>query len=448
MNARPYWPLAFLLLISLVGCSSLPFGLGNILSSGTQTPETIPAHTVISTSETQATQIPAVTQGHPVVTQPGGVPSLRVWLPPQFDPDGSSLASDLLRARLDEFEAKYSTIRLDVRVKALDGPGGMLDSLVAASAAAPQALPDLVLIPRVLLESAAVKGLLYPYDGLTNIMDDQSWFEYAIQLAHLKDSTYGIPFAGDVMVLARAITETVAAPLSLQDTLFQKNVLLYPAGDPQALFTMCMYLAEGGKLQNDQGRPALDELPLANILNYDQQASLEGVMPYTLTQFTDDSQVWEALLSGQYPLAVTWASTFLADPRIGQANLALAPLPTPDGTPFTLANGWSWALAGQDPAARHLSVTLAEFLVDKEFMAEWTQAAGYLPPRVDALQAWPESPWQKVIEQVSFSAWLAPSPDLTATVGPVLQQALVDVLAGRRDAQSAAQAAVDQINQP
>ncbi len=448
MSMRCYRLLAILLLISLVGCSSLPSGLGDIFAPGKATPGTTPAHTTASTSEALGTSMPTATGGDAAPTPPGGGQTLRVWLPPQFDPHGNSLAGSLLKARLDEFEAENPAARLDVRVKAVDGPGGMLDALVAASAAAPATLPDLVLLPRVMLESAAVKGLLYPYDGLTSVMDGQEWFEYALQLAHLKDRAYGIPFAGDALVLAHSLSATKAAPLSLDAALSQKQVLLYPAADPQALFTVCMYLAEGGKLQDNQGRPALDETPLVNILNYDQQASLAGVMPFTLAQYIDDSQVWQALLGGQYPMAVTWASNFLGDARSGQADLGLAPLPTPDGTPFTLASGWSWALAGPDPAARRLSVKLAEFLVEKEFMAQWTQAAGYLPPRVDALQAWPESPLRPVIEQVSYSAILAPSPDLTATVGPVLQQAVMDVLAGRRDAQSAAQAAISQINQP
>jgi hypothetical protein len=73
-------------------------------------------------------------------------------------------------------------------VKALDGTGGLLDALVSANAAAPLALPDLVLLPRPLLESAALKGLLHPYDGLSSLMDDPSWFDYARQLAHFKSS--------------------------------------------------------------------------------------------------------------------------------------------------------------------------------------------------------------------------------------------------------------------
>ncbi len=447
ISNRCYWPLALLLLISLVGCSDLPFGLGNGLA-GSSTPAATAIPSVTQSSIAEGTVTPEATEQDGGVTQSVGEQIVRIWIPPQFDPNGTSMASGLLRARLDQFESESPTARLDVRVKALDGPGGMLDSLVAASAAAPSALPDLLLLPRALLESAAVKGLLYPYNGSTTIMEDVEWFEYAHQLAQLKESTYGIPFAGDAMVLAHSLTAGGLTPLSLGDTLGQGKVLPFPAGDPQALFTLCIYISEGGKLQDNQGRPALDETQLVNILNYYQQANLAGVMPYTLTQYTDDDQVWEAFLSGQYPMAVTWASTYLRDSRTDQANLALAPLPTPDGVPFSLARGWSWALAGQDPARRRLSVRVAEFLVEKEFLAEWTLAAGYLPPRVDALQAWPTNPSRQLLEQISYSAWLVPSADLMAIISPVLEEAGIAVLEGRRDALSAASAALEQINRP
>ena len=209
-----------------------------------------------------------------------------------------------------------------------------------------------------------------------------------------------------------------------------------------------MYLAEGGSLQDEQGRPALDEGALENILDYYHEANLAEVMPYTLTQFTNDTQVWEALLGKQYPMAVTWSSTYLNDTRTEQASLVMVPLPTPDGLPFTLASGWSWVLTGQDAARRVLSVELAEYLVEKDFLAGWSRAAGYLPPKLDALQSWPATKSRQVIEQISYSAWLVPSADLISITGPALQMAVVDVIRGGSDAQSAARAAIIQINPP
>ena len=448
MNTRCFRLISFLVLVAMVGCTSLPFSLGASSQVRTLTAERTLLPNAPTTPRANETILPTTAGVPALATQPISGLLVRIWLPPEFDPEGNSTASGLLKARLQEFAAENPEVRLEVRVKAVEGPGGLLDSLVAANAAAPLVLPDLVLLPRPLLESAALKGLLYPYDGLTNIMDDQSWFEYARQLAHLKASTYGIPFAGDTMVLAHHSSLLETTPHNLDAALSLGEVLLYPATDPQALFTLCMYQAEGGIVQDTQGRPALDEGPLTKILEYDQLASLAGVMPYSLTQYSNDAQVWEAFLGNPYPMAVTWASAYLSHKQTAQDDLAMAPLPTPDGVPFTLATGWSWVLAGQDPAHRTLSVKLVEYLVEKDFLAEWTYAAGYLPPRVDALQNWQEAEARQVIEQISYSAWLMPSADLVSTLGPALEQAVVGVLKAQSDPQTAAKAVIDQINRP
>ncbi|HSB67374.1 MAG TPA: extracellular solute-binding protein [Anaerolineales bacterium] len=439
--------LVLLLLVAMVGCSGLPYSIENGNPPGTPSDEIISTSTSSNIPVVDVTSTPTLPEVVGNKTQTTSGQTLRLWLPPEYDPHINKDSNMILNARLQEFQAANPNLKLEIRVKALEGPGGMIDSLVATSAAAPSDLPDLVLLPRTILESAALKGLLFPYDGLTNIMNDQSWFEYALQLAHLKTSTFGIPFAGDVMLLAHS-TELRTTPLSFNEMLSNRETLLYPAADPQALFNLGMYLAEGGKLQDEQGRPALEATPLTNILNYVEQARLSEVMPYTLTQFSDDAQVWEALLGGQYPMAITWASTYLRGTGAGQISLAIAPLPTPDGTPFTLATGWSWALAGQDPARRPSAVKLAEYLVEKEFLARWTQAAGYLPPRVDSLQGWQAAETRQVIEQLSYSAWLLPSADLLTSIGPALQTAVVNVLEGRQDPQAAAQSAIHQVNQP
>jgi ABC-type glycerol-3-phosphate transport system substrate-binding protein len=436
-----------LCVLTMVGCSNLASQSGGNQQVSATAPEATLTTVIPSTPVVEETISPdAGTET--AATQTAEGTTLRIWVPPQFDPAGKNPASQLLKARLEQFEAENPGIDLDVRVKALDGTGGLLEGLSAANAAAPLTLPDLVLLPRTLLESAALKGLLYPYDGLSSLMDDPSWFEYARQLARLESNTYGIPFAGDAMLMAYYPAKIGDTPSSLEASISLGEVLLFPAADLQALFTLCMYLASGGSLQDSEGRPSLDRDTLVNILNIYQRASQAGVMPYWLTQYSKNEQVWEAFMGEGYPMAVTWSSTYLEQIINASANLSVAPLPTPDGTPFTLASGWSWALAGQDPERRMISVRLVEFLVERDFLASWTYAAGYLPPRVDALQGWQDTDLQQMLEQISYSAQLIPPADLIASIGPSVEQAVVDVLKAQSDPQSAAQTAIEQINQP
>jgi ABC-type glycerol-3-phosphate transport system substrate-binding protein len=207
-------------------------------------------------------------------------------------------------------------------------------------------------------------------------------------------------------------------------------------------------LADGGSVQDEQGRPALDEATLTRILEFDQRASQAGVMPFWLTQYSTDDQVWDAFMGNEYPSAVTWASTNLSHRLATPDDLAVAAVPTPNGSPFTLATGYSWALAGQDPERRALAVRLAEYLSDKDFQAKWTAAAGYLPPRADALQSWQDHELSRILDQISTSAQLMPPVDLVSSIGPALEQAVVDVLKAQSEPITAAQTAINQISKP
>jgi ABC-type glycerol-3-phosphate transport system substrate-binding protein len=448
MDTRFFRFLSFMLLVAMVGCTSLPFSLGGGSQVTPTSTEGILLPTASSTLNARQTETPITPEETGVATQPIGGSMVRIWLPPEFDPEGSSPASSLLKPRLEQFAAENPNIRLEVRVKTIEGAGGLLESLVAANVAAPIALPDLVLLPRPLLESAALKGLLYPYDGISSIMDDPNWYEYARQLAHVQSSTYGIPFAGDALVLAYHPSLLEKPSFKLEDTLSLGEAMLYPATDPQALFTLCLYMAENGSLQDEQGRPSMDVGTLTKILEFDQRASLAGVMPFWLTQYSNDAQVWEAFQGGQYPMAVTWASTYLSHLLTDPDDLGVIYLPTVSGTPYTLATGWSWALAGQDPERRALAVKLAEYLVDKEFLGKWTYAAGYLPPKGIPLQYWPDAGLRTNIADISISASLVPPANVLSDLGPAIEQAVVDVLKAQSDPQTAAQAVIDQINQP
>ena len=425
--------LCLLLALALVGCAAAP--QGSPAPAGQTLTTAVPGNTP-TPAEVEETQ----------TSQPGGRLTLRVWLPEQFDPGAGTPAGDLLYARLQAFIAQNPTVQVEVRLKAVEGVGGLLDSLLTASAAAPLALPDLVALPRPLLESAALKGLIYSYDGLTDVMEQDGWYEYARQMARLGESTYGLPFAGDVLALVYRSNVLDEAPADWEETLALGGVLAFPAADPQALFTLAQYQAGGGLIQDEQGRPILETDILVQVLTYYQRGGQSGVMPFWLTQYVTDQQAWEAFRSEAYPLLMTWTSRFLNE--AGSLPLEMAPLPTADGAAFTLATGWSWALASPDPTRQELSARLAEFLVADEFLVEWSAAAGYLPPRAPALQAWTDAALRTLADRISRSARLIPAADVLASLGPALEQAAADVLKSLDLPRSAAQRAAEQLSIP
>lgn len=422
---KPYFLALILCALLLVGCA--PF-------SGT--PAT-PEFTATATAT-----LPAPVRVTP--TAPRST-TLRIWLPPQFDPQNESPASQRLNARLEEFTNRREDVRIEVRIKAEGGAGGLVDSLSAASAAAPLILPDLIALPRSDLEIAALKGLLTPYDGLTAALEEEDWYPYAQELGHLQTSTYGLPFAGDALVLLHRPAEIPEPPPDWASALEASGILAFPAADPSALFTLAMYLAAGGNLQDAQGRPALDAGTLTQVLVFYQSAEAAGLMPFWITQYTSDEQSFEAYAENRANLVVTWISRYLA---ALPADSVAVQLPTHDGAPFTLADGWVWALSNPNVERLALSVELAEFLTAGDYLAEWTALAGYLPPRSSALSGWREANLQNLAEQIARSTHVIPPADVLAAVSPALHQATVDVLKEQADPASAAESAVERLARP
>jgi ABC-type glycerol-3-phosphate transport system substrate-binding protein len=375
--------------------------------------------------------------------------TIRIWIPPEFDPDNGSPEGESLRIRLDEFANRRSNIRIETRIKDVEGPGGMLDTLSTAGAAAPLALPDLVALPHNSLENAAIKGLLQPFDGLTSTMDDPDWFEYAHQLSHLQNSTFGLPFAGDALILVYrpSVLGNVPTdwPSTLETSAEASATLAFPAADPNGLITLAFYQSAGGEILDDENRPTLNVRRLTEVLDYYQQAQISSLMPFWLTQYETDDQSWTAYQENQSEMVITWASRYLQNLPVDSAG---APIPMPDGVPFTLATGWSWALASLDPERQAISAQLAEFLTTSAFLAEWTAASGYVPPRPSALSAWENVSIQTLLNQVAPSAQLTPGLDIITALGPVLQKATVDILKEQSDPATAAEAAVDLLAAP
>jgi len=439
-----------LLLLFLAGCSQILSAVKSPFSSSQVTlPEMTPTLSGASglaetpVSETPTSQvIPEIVTPTPE-TLPDQSQVLKVWLPPQFDSNSGKPAGDVLKAQLQAFVEEHPGIQIEVRIKALDGPGGLLDSLITASAAAPQALPDLVALSRPLLEKAALKGLIYSYDGLTTVLGQEDWYGYAREMAYLQQSTFGLPFAGDTLIFAYQPSEGIEPPQTWNRLLEYPGVLAFSASDPEALFTLAQYQSAGGKIQDEQGRPALDVEVLAKVLNVYINAVQAGRVSDRLSQFETQEQVWKVFQEGQFTMAVTWASLYL-----NARDTAVIQIPTPDNISYTLATGWTWAIASPQAEKRGLSAALAEFLVESDFLARWSETAGFLPPRASALELWQAEIPRSITRDVSASAHLIPSGDILSSLGPVLQQAVLQVLRQEKTPLEAAQVAVQSLGNP
>lgn len=397
----------FASLLLLAGCSSL----APLLS----TPTSVPIVPVTSTPQIDSTQ-PA-----PDVPEPR---ILRVWLPPRFDPYTGTVSADLLKQRFAEFEADHPGLEIEVRIKAEDGENDLLNSLSITSMAAPGVMPDLIALTHSDMESAVLKGLLHPIDGLTTILQDPDWYGYARQLGIVQKTGFGLPFAGDAMLIVYRPAVFESGPSSWDAIIKSGNQMVFPPSDPQAYFPLSLYLSVNDQLTDSIGALTLDEETLVRVLSFYRLALDSGAVDLTIRDDQTDQQALKLYREGNADLAVIWASSDLST-QSGQ----FIPVQGLDDTPYSLANGWVWALAGSDNENQILAVELASHLVESDFLSAWSIASGYLPTRPQALNGWEN---KESINEVLQSAYPVPSEDVMLVWGPLLHGALIRIFNGEQ----------------
>lgn len=431
MSRRSVPLFLFLLIAALLlitGCSAIP------ASIPTSTPEVV-----------LATQTPSPTMETPEIQDEiDSLVPIVVWLPPQFDPDQNTPASKLLKDRLETFNLEHSHLAISYRVKQDTGPAGLLDTLEKTSKVAPQSLPDLVLFPFSELYNAASHSLIYPYP--TNIPADDlaGWYRVADDIGMTQELFYGLPMAADAIIMVYNTRLVETRPANWDDLLRSGYTFSFPAGDPEAAYTLGLYLSENEITSNQDGKISIDEDGLAAVLGFYSQASSENLLPPDPTEIKTDQQSWSAFINGNRLVTTTWASRYLG---LTDPNLQAAPLLTNGGSPFTLIQGWGWALANPDPNKQVAAAELARYLTEPEFVGQWTEAEGLLPFRPDALTYWQEDIHRALASQLLPAATPFPPMETRDLIAPIFLQAVSRVLTGDLAPSEAAQQAASALSE-
>jgi len=396
------------LILLLVGCSSL----APLLAA----PTTAPAIEATTTPQATPTATPTVTTNQPRL--------LRVWLPPRLDPDAETAAAGLLKQRLQEFVNEYPGIELEIRIKA---ETDILNTLTVTNNAAPEIMPDLIALSYSDMQAVASAGFLHPLEGLTPLLQDPDWYAFARELGHLKNTEYGIPFASDALlaVYRPAVFDEIP---DTWESFFESGVhLVFPVSDPRSLFLLSLYLSKGGRLVDDQGAVTLNEEALTSLLSFYQKALATETIPPIIRDYQTDMQSLQYFRDGKADLAVVWASSDIQTKSGGYT-----PILGLNNAHYSLGDGWVWALAGSNTENQPLTVELASYLVDSNFMSEWTQEAGYLPTRPQALDGWADEELSTSLNEVLQSVHPIPPKDAVSVVAPLLQGALVRIFNGEQ----------------
>jgi len=377
----------------------------------------LPQPTAISTDSPAARQLPT--------TSIPAIINLTVWVSPQFDPEAESEAADLLKSQLKEFSRNNPPVNLEVRVKSASGPGGIMETLTSASAVAPDALPSLVLISRSDMVQAISKNLVIPIESLSEIHDNNDWFDFSKELGSFQGTMFCLPLAANALGLVYWNTSFNSDQPSWEEVIRQSEKLLFAAGDPEALTTLALYQSAGGHISDKTSQSILNADALTMVLaSYANAARLQRI-PNAILDYQTDEQVWEEFLSNNNREAVlTWANHVLVNPK----TLKLALLPSLGEDPYTLAGGWVWCMVEPHEQNRISGMMLMEYLVESEFLAEWAPVSGYLPVRPSSIKGYEGSELQNTISKILLSAHVRPDKIQAMEIGAEIKIAISDVL--------------------
>jgi ABC-type glycerol-3-phosphate transport system substrate-binding protein len=392
----------------------------------------------------------------PIGTPPGtslpGTPSpiptvgpvtLVLWTSEDYAPTSETEGGMQLLDQIQAFQQDHD-VRVEVILKKRSGTGGLLDFLTTASKAAPSVLPDVITLSDADLYRATRAGLLQPLDDLVppELLEDQ--FDFVTALTQLDGTTMGMLYQADLQHLVYDTTLVEEPPLSWRD-LYSSTVpfVFSPVAPSDGVNNaiLIQYLALGGELTDAAGQASLDSERLTAVLEFFSRARQAGVIPQAVLALTDVTAAWATYRIGEAGMVQVPASIFLAE-RAGLSNAGFGSLPLRTPGIATVGNGWALAIVTQDPQRQELAAALIEHLLAAENSGAWTQAAGRLPARYAALDAWAgDDPYLLFIRDLLTQAQPAVKPDLAAAVGGPLAEALADVLSGRATPAAAAEAA-------
>lgn len=341
--------------------------------------------------------------------------TLIFWVPPQLEPVESNPAGMLLSNRLKVFENTHPGLKVELRVKASSGESSLLNSLSVTTAVAPQSLPGLILLDRSDMETAALKNLIFPIPNRTAEYATSDWFSFTDSLSSIQGTQFGLPLFADPLVMVYRRQMVAFPPVTWQELVNQPNPVVFNLNDPSAVIPYSIYLSSGGNLINEEGRAILEPDALTRTYQTLFNGSSANVFPAWLVEVQTPESVWDAFQKSQATYALVWGSQALQNPV---ENMAVSPLPGDPSVSFV--NGWLLCFTNPANELSRNYLTLAEFLLEPDFLARWSETAGYLPAQHSILAKWQDQELASMLAKAAEDLIVIPPNGIKHQTGSLL----------------------------
>jgi ABC-type glycerol-3-phosphate transport system substrate-binding protein len=422
---------------ALVACSVAP-------QPTASTPRREPTTTPVSTTIVETTPSPSATPTEPRPTHI----TLTVWGPIQFSPGETDSGRSVLQAQYEDFAADNEGIGVEYVPKAPYGESGVVDFLVTASYAAPGILPDLAIVDTVELETLVKEGLAQPLDGQVADALTADLYPFASGACTFNGELRGIQFEADIEHLIY-YTKVLEEPPATWAELFSGPIsYTFPAGGDNGLVNdsfLIQYLAQDGRLTDQEGNPALDSSPLQRVLRMYDALRIWNVSPPKIRELASLEDCWKVYTEGNITVSHVSSWRYLTSRPVMQ-DTSFAPIPTENGIPATMARGWAFVIVTASPYRQEAATRLIEWLMTPQNLAQWSEASNHLPVRPSALRltGWPLE-YTRFLDTQLANAFYRPSTTEFEKVGRALQVAVQDVLSGEQTPRQATTQAIESL---
>lgn len=373
--------------------------------------------------------------------------NLTIWWPESLSPVGDVRVSAVLSEQIGGFEAANPGLAVISRLKKPRDVGGIMETLRAANAVAPGALPDLTLLRREDLLAAVQAGIVQPLEGHVSSAIVGNLYTAALELGQVNGQLYGLPYMLDVQHIAYWGDFPSGDFATFDNVLTLKRSFTFPAGvnDGVSGVFLLQYLSAGGSL-SDFSTGEVNTKALQSTLQFYEQAVAAGVVDRAVLNYSSFNDYLTALQNGTIRAAVVSSTAYLGFGTRGQP-LAFAPIPVQAGQPTTVLNGWLWVLTTSNTDQQLSASRFLDWMLNLGRQSQYSQAVHMLPSlRAATRQAGINTAYADFVTQLLGNAVL-PLPELSSSsTARTLQNALAAVISGQRTAEAAVQEALNQLS--
>ena len=276
-----------------------------------------------------------------------------------------------------------SAIDLEVRVKENSQEMSIFDFLEKAYLAAPDALPDLIVLPRDMMQIAAQNGYILPINQETiNLFDDENAYPFVKQMAQVDGVYYGVPVIADLMTMV--VRDDQQELNTWVDILYSNKVLRFPLGDENSLFTFLLYESLEGEIKTSQGYIELDSTKLSQVLGFYYEAKQKGIVPTWLNDFENYETLWKDSLESDDNI-ITWYS-YLANGNIDKFSAEY--IPSESGSNLSYADGYVICIPNKGEENYAEKLEIINSFTDPIFIANFSLSLNKIPVSSSSLAYW------------------------------------------------------------